>query len=252
MESLYRSLLPMADTQAAADFALLADLEVKLSDELTAAGVTPRAQDTRQHAIALVNDLQTRFGPDPRLRTYAYPGLLAALEDLGMADQAGLTGRDLLASNLSDDQLQGQMLGRGAWGLIASPEPRDRDPELAIALAEKAVKIFPYDGTNWYALGVAEYRAGDFAQAVDALSKMRRLQNGESYQYYGFSGTFVYAMAYWQTGQLDAARQWYDTAITEMNKFYPGNPELRRYRAEAEALMWLKSSAGPSVPTTQP
>ncbi len=48
---------------------------------------------------------------------------------------------------------------------------------------------------------------------------------------------FFLAMAHWQLGKKDEARQWYDKAVPWMEKNNPKNEELRRFRAEAAALL---------------
>jgi hypothetical protein len=48
---------------------------------------------------------------------------------------------------------------------------------------------------------------------------------------------FFLAMAHWQLGNQDQARQWYDQAVAWMEKNQPQNEELLRFRAEAEELI---------------
>ena len=51
---------------------------------------------------------------------------------------------------------------------------------------------------------------------------------------------FFLAMAHWQLGEKDKAREWYDRAVQWMDKNQPKNEELRRFRAEAAELLELK------------
>jgi hypothetical protein len=51
---------------------------------------------------------------------------------------------------------------------------------------------------------------------------------------------FFLAMAQWQLGQKDKAREWYDRAVGWMDKNEPKNVELRRFRVEASKLLELK------------
>jgi hypothetical protein len=46
-------------------------------------------------------------------------------------------------------------------------------------------------------------------------------------------------MARWQLGDKDQARKWYQQADAWMRKNQPNNAELRRFRAEAAALLGL-------------
>jgi hypothetical protein len=85
------------------------------------------------------------------------------------------------------------------------------------------------------------YRAGDWNGSIEALEKSMALQKeplgGDSYQW------FFVAMARWQMGQKDEARRWYDRAVAWMDKNNPQNGELKRFRAEATALLGLAKAA---------
>jgi uncharacterized protein HemY len=86
-------------------------------------------------------------------------------------------------------------------------------------------------------LGAAFYRAGRWQDTLVALEKSMELRTG------GDSGDwFFLAMAHWQLGNAKAARYWYDQAVEWMDKNMPGNKQLRRFRAEAAALL---SGTGP-------
>ncbi|MFI5457397.1 MAG: tetratricopeptide repeat protein [Isosphaerales bacterium] len=51
------------------------------------------------------------------------------------------------------------------------------------------------------------------------------------------SDWFFLAMAHWQLGHHDQARQWYSKAVDGMEKRKSRDPELLRFRAEAEAAI---------------
>jgi Flp pilus assembly protein TadD len=113
----------------------------------------------------------------------------------------------------------------------------------AIELARKAVELAPKEALHWNTLGVAHYRAGHWKEAIEALSKSMELQKGalESFD------TFFLAMAHWQFGEKETARQWYDRAVQWLERNQDqlaGNTEwleeLRRFRAEAEELLNVK------------
>ena len=112
-----------------------------------------------------------------------------------------------------------------AWYFATTENPSNRDPALAVELAKRAVKINP--AGDWNTVGVAYYRLGDFKQA---LPDLERGNDGNSWAF------FFLAMAHRQLGNADAARQYYDQAIQWMNEHEPQNPELLRFRAEAERL----------------
>ena len=44
-------------------------------------------------------------------------------------------------------------------------------------------------------------------------------------------------MAHWQKGDKDQARQWYDKAVNGMEKNKSRDEDLRRFRAEAAAVL---------------
>jgi tetratricopeptide (TPR) repeat protein len=121
-----------------------------------------------------------------------------------------------------------------AWLLANCEEPRLRRVDRALELAKAALKQAPKYAVIWTTLGAAEYRAGHWQAAVDALQKSSELK------YYNVGRTgFFRAMAHWQLGQKDEARQWYDKAVEWMEKNRPWDEELRRFRAEAEELMGM-------------
>jgi tetratricopeptide (TPR) repeat protein len=120
-----------------------------------------------------------------------------------------------------------------AWRLATSPEGRYRDPSRAVMLAEKALARSPKNGTYQNTLGVARYRAGDWKRAVAELEQSRELlaKSLDSFN------TFFLAMAHWQLGNKDEARQFHQQAVQWMETNQPKDEELRRFRAEAEELL---------------
>ena len=121
-----------------------------------------------------------------------------------------------------------------AWILATRPEANMRDPKQAVALATRAVKLKPDEGTHWNTLGAAQYRAGDWKAAIAALEEsMKRRDGGDSLDW------FFVAMAHWRLGAKDKAREFYDRAVQWMDKNQPKNEELRRFRAEAAELLGL-------------
>jgi len=121
-----------------------------------------------------------------------------------------------------------------AWLLATCPDPRFRDPAQAIVLAKTAVDRSPGVGTFAATLGLAHYRAGHWDEAIEALEKATQLRaSGDP------SVWFFLAMAHWQEGEKDQARQWYDKAVDTMEKNHSQDDELRRFRAEGAALLGL-------------
>jgi hypothetical protein len=94
---------------------------------------------------------------------------------------------------------------------------------------------------------VAHYRASDWKAAVAALNRATEFRGGgDSAEW------FFLAMAHWQLGDKQQARSWYDRAIRWMDEKQPRDERLRRWRAEAAALVGVtdqpraKEKDGPS------
>jgi tetratricopeptide (TPR) repeat protein len=122
-----------------------------------------------------------------------------------------------------------------AWLLATCSDSKLRDPQQAVTLARKAVELNPKQGNWWNTLGVAHYRAGDAKAAITASHKSMELRNaGDSNDW------FFLAMAHWQLGEKDKARELYDRAVKWMDENQPKNEELGRFRAEASQLLELK------------
>jgi tetratricopeptide (TPR) repeat protein len=119
-----------------------------------------------------------------------------------------------------------------AWLLATCPDPKLRDPARAVEHARRAVELAPESGTVRNTLGVAHYRAGDWAAAVAALEKSVELRKGGD----GFDWFFL-AMAYRRLGDEAEARKWYDKAAAWMGKNKTDDEELRRFRAEAAGVL---------------
>jgi serine/threonine protein kinase/tetratricopeptide (TPR) repeat protein len=125
-----------------------------------------------------------------------------------------------------------------AWFLATWLASELRDPERVAELASQALQMAPSDARIWCTLGVARYRAGDWQAAIEALNKSKGLRNGGNSMDW-----FFLAMAEWQLGNKDAAREWYDKAVQWMEKNQPQNEELIRVSAEAAELLGLSPAA---------
>ncbi len=132
--------------------------------------------------------LQVDLGPlpltasvDPR----AYEPVIADLEAalVRKPDQPGVRGR--LARRCNDY----------AWNL-ANATGSSRNPERALALARRAVELAPNQAHYLNTLGVAQYRAGQYAEAIATLDRSLAAGHGASDGY----DLFFQAMAHWQLG----------------------------------------------------
>src|SRR6185312_10001862 len=85
--------------------------------------------------------------------------------------------------------------------LLASiPNPGPGDRGKGVVHACKAVQLSPKDGRCWRALGVAEYRNGDWEGAAQALARANQLNRGGEV----FDWLYL-AMAHQRLGQEEQA-----------------------------------------------
>jgi tetratricopeptide (TPR) repeat protein len=135
-----------------------------------------------------------------------------------------------------------------AWKLAAHPDAKVRtaSADLAVKLAKEAADLAPDDGNILNTLGTALYRAGRWDDAIEALEKPNPLSGGKQL---GHNAFFI-AMAHWQLGRKDEARQWYDRAVEWMDKNKRNEAELIRFRAEAATLLGVTEGVPPGVPTS--
>ena len=87
--------------------------------------------------------------------------------------------------------------------------------------------------------------AGDWKAALEALNKRFALQNGGGTSW----DWFFYAMAHWQMGNKEQARQYYEKAVGWMEQNGPNEDELRRFRAEAEQLLEIRHKNSKDIKT---
>jgi tetratricopeptide (TPR) repeat protein len=120
-----------------------------------------------------------------------------------------------------------------AWLLATCPDTEIRDPPRAVALASQATELAPEFGGAWNAVGVAQCRAGNARAALAALERSIAL-HGDGGQCRDW---FFLAMAHWRRGEKDLAHQWYDRGDEWMERHQPQSAELRRFQAEAAALL---------------
>jgi tetratricopeptide (TPR) repeat protein len=124
-----------------------------------------------------------------------------------------------------------------AWRLATGPA-ESRDPEQALALARKAVTLAPGTAIYLNTLGVAEYRAGRYPEAIATLEKSLAASNGVSDAF----DLFFIAMARLRLGQVAQARTDFDRAMRwrrdHPNLTQPGwSEDLDAFQAEAESVL---------------
>jgi tetratricopeptide (TPR) repeat protein len=203
-----------------------AQAHYNLGNALLARGDREGARDAYQKAVA------------------AEPKLAQAHNNLGCVlaekkDWRGAVKAFQEALRLKPDLAQAQKsLNDVARVLALSPEPEARDPKTALALARQVVKLSPKNADYWSTLGAAHYRVGEWKAAALALERAMELRKGG-----GSFDWFFLGMARWQLGEKDEARRWYDRAAAWADKHAPRDEELRRFQAEAAALLKVADGA---------
>jgi tetratricopeptide (TPR) repeat protein len=211
---------------------------------LTEGGEGPEKEAVYRGALELMGRLAAKFPAQsgPRaLVAYWHNRLGGLLTATGRAQEAEGAYRQAATHYRTVLELQPDRvssLNNLAWLMCTCPDPRVRDAAQALELAKKATGQAPQHGFLWNTLGLAHYRAGDWKAAVAALEKSMALyaRHPPEWNQEAFS-TFVLAMAHWQLGNPEEARRWYERAVGWMEKYHPRDEELRRFRAEAAALI---------------
>jgi serine/threonine protein kinase len=137
-----------------------------------------------------------------------------------------------LCRQVADLDVGAKMLNNCGFLLVDCPDEALRDPDLAVILAEKAVKADPEHPDYWNTLGFAYYRKGYWTKARTHLEKSMQLKGGGD-----LHDKFFIAMTYYRLGDVQRARALLKEAVNELDAI-PAKPEdFLRYRAEADALL---------------
>jgi serine/threonine protein kinase len=241
---------PRVKRRLLATYGKLATTSLDMDDPVVARDWTGKMLGLAQK---MTTDLPPRY--QQVFRLYAYTQLVRINLRLGdaaavrEAQEMGLRVREAQAAagppNGPDKAGLASAYRELAWFLATYADPKFRDPGRAAELAKKAVELAPLDGAVWNTLGVANYRAGQWKEAVGALRKAMELRKGGD----GVDWFFL-AMARWRQGDQNEARKWYDQAVQWMEKNQPQHEELRRFRTEATEL--LQTEFGGRSPGKKP
>jgi tetratricopeptide (TPR) repeat protein len=134
---------------------------------------------------------------------------------------------------LADDP---ELLDDLSWRFVRAPQGTRADYLRALRRVEAAVRLAPENSTYVKTLGVALYRVGRYAQALEALRRATALDAAKNHGPTPTELAFL-AMAHWQLGDKPQAHFWYDKAVQWMDKNQPKDEELIGFRAEAAALL---------------
>ena len=139
-----------------------------------------------------------------------------------------------------------------ALALATAPDPKVRDPRLAVEHAKKAVELEPQPAISLQVLGWVQYCAGAWRESIEALEKSCKLQSGGT----GDGGQWiVLALAHAKLAAQEGlpekerehhkseARRQYEQADKQIDTWWrarPGNfggQVIWNFRAEARELM---------------
>jgi hypothetical protein len=217
-----------------------------LGHSLQATGQIEEAVAAFHEALIIRDEIVAESPHDDHFRDLAIArdGLSRALAELGRTSEAiderqlALEIWEALAAHhpreVEYHNHRVNTLNDLAWLLATDPGPSPRDPARALALAEEAARISPDHDALWNTLGVARYRVGDWAGAIEALERSALSSpdgGGTAFDHY------FLAMAWYQLHREDQAGEWLERARAWAARHRPGHRELERFRQESESLL---------------
>jgi WD40 repeat protein len=195
--------------------------------------------DPAASSLAPLPPLQVDLGPSP-LAWHLEPKF----------DESLITHLEALRARLPDHHrirgILAQYCNNFAWELANGPKST-RNPQRALALARRAAELAPNAGIYLNTLGVAQYRVGQYAEAVATLEQNLSASHGE----FDAFDLFFLAMAHHRLGHADQARVAFDRAVRwlDAHKNLPAQhvSDLTAFRAEAEAVL-RRAGPGAALP----
>ncbi|HEY7116969.1 MAG TPA: tetratricopeptide repeat protein, partial [Tepidisphaeraceae bacterium] len=192
-------------------------------------------------AIRLLEEMlplsSTGIGPSPHDRGSVMNHLAVCYAQVGRWEGALRLLEEALRLSRKDDGADDAQTRNVkndlAWLLATCPDPAMRDPKRAVELVAQAVKSAPEEPNLLETLGTAQYRVGEYPAAVASLEKAIRLRKGDAMAADGF----FLAMARWQLGDKQRAREAFDLAAGWMEKNHSKDAEVMRFKEEASALL---------------
>jgi serine/threonine protein kinase/WD40 repeat protein len=186
--------------------------------------------DPASPALPPLPPLQVDLGPSPltwQPEPRFYEFLIAGLETMLARQPDQHRTRGMLA----------HYCNHLAWALVAAPGSTP-DAQRALSLARRAVELAPRQSIFLNTLGVAQYRAGRYAEALTTLEKSLAAGKGGSDAF----DLFFLAMARYRLGRVAEARADFDRAVKgrhdHPNPAQPGwSEELNAFEVEARALL---------------
>jgi serine/threonine protein kinase len=143
------------------------------------------------------------------------------------------------ADIVKDPSVVAQTYDTLAWPLVSRVQEMV-NPEIAVELYCKAHEM---NKENWLylnGLGIAHYRAGQWEEAINALTKSTELPGGQN------TWNFLFlSMAHWQSGNKETTVKWYNKTVQagkgNFDTLMRLNPNLYNLYSEALELMGIKA-----------
>ncbi len=224
----------------------LADAHGDLGSALRRAGRLPDAEEAYRQAVTIQERVLAADPTSPVDRWQAYllyQDLAGLMEDAGRAREAVGAYRKAVQFNPKSAAANNNL----ARLLALGAEPGFNDYVELVRLARTAAELAPQEGGCWVILGLAHYRAGDWAAAKAALGKASNLSPVDD----GWRG-LVLAMAEWRLGNQSAARAAYERAVERLGQEKSTDGETRRLQAEAAELLGRSDRPKPNSKEAPP
>ena len=221
----------------------------QLGYSLLSAGKPQQAADAFRRSVdiwlVLIKDYPLALGSRAEC-AYNYMRLGISLVAAGQAAEADIAFQKASEWAPQDAGVNNSL----AWHLVTS-DAKLHDPGRAVQFAKRAVELSPNMASFWNTLGTAQYRAGDWRGAIEALNKSEESMPGR----YTSGNALFLSMAHWQLGEQDEARRWYGRAVEwmeknkeQLDKKPKSKAELLCFQVEAEELLKITDAK----PTTKP
>ena len=127
-----------------------------------------------------------------------------------------------------------------SWAMSSHSDPNKQNPKKALELARAVIKLRPKRPNYWRVLGMALYRNGQWAKAVESFQKAGEILKDQDMNFHMFL-----AMAHWQLGNNELAKAIFaqgaafiDIGFRNSKESIHSKEQLR-LRSEAEELMSL-------------
>jgi WD40 repeat protein/tRNA A-37 threonylcarbamoyl transferase component Bud32 len=135
------------------------------------------------------------------------------------------------------------VLNELSWAVVRNPGAAAAAYREALLQAEEACRLVPDDGNIVNTLGVAQYRAGHYQQAVATLLRSDRLNTANWHGSIPGDLAFL-AMAYARLGQTENAKDYFHCLQETMKKpQWAKNEEAQAFLREAETVVYAKAES---------